>query len=186
MNFSHLDVIDVNFLKKHAKKIHFFGLGFIQIKLSDSQRLHIYTDKLKGTVSEEDIHNHRYDFRSHILKGTLTQHMYSVVGGFGGDYILTQESCNPDNKADKPLKFVVTILPLGSQTMVSGSTYSTDHSVFHRVQSTDAITLITRSEYKKEFADVVIPKEQEPVCPFSANVSEEELWAIVKDRLEAI
>ena len=51
----------------------YFGLGFIQCKINQHERVHIYHPDLMPIVNiEEEIHNHRYDFESTILMGKLT------------------------------------------------------------------------------------------------------------------
>lgn len=61
--------LNIDYLKKNHTKIHGFGLGFIQIKLGEVFRLHIYTKEIALTTQDEEIHNHRYDFKSTVLKG---------------------------------------------------------------------------------------------------------------------
>jgi len=54
------------------------------------------------------------------------------------------------------------------------------HDEFHRVKATDCITLLSRSDYKKEFAQIITPINQESICPFSKQIPEEQLWNIIK------
>lgn len=157
--------------------IHYFGLGFIQLKINDTYRLHFYTEKLKAKVSPEEVHNHRYDFKSTILRGQLTQETYQVIEG--NTHLMEPESCDPKVKLYMPaqecaLKFT------GIHCYTEGSIYYLPHGVFHKVLDTDdCITLIERKTYSKELAEVVRPKDSKKVCPFAGNLAEDDLWYIV-------
>lgn len=176
--------LDINFLKSNCKKIHFFGLGFIQIKLSDEQRVHVYTDKFPMTAQEEDIHNHRYDFNSQILKGLLTQKTYQVFRAIEETpFEMKKESCKENFKVEEETEDVDVELT-GVQHFNQGSTYFITHDTFHQVASSNAVTLITRSGYKKDLAEVIYNKENTPVCPFSIKITEDELWKIVEESLK--
>lgn len=174
--------LDINFLKQNCTRLYWFGLGFIQIKINDVYRVHIYTDKLPRTSNIEEIHNHRYHFVSRILKGTLEQTLYDVVKDEKGENILTQETCNPHTKKAFP-EFRVTVNEMGRQTFAKGSEYYIDQMQFHRVYSKDAITLLCRSIVQRSEADVVYHEDLSPVCPFSVKVTEAELWKIVEEAL---
>lgn len=175
--------LDINFLKANHKDIYFFGLGFIQIKIDDVHRVHVYTDKLPMTQTEEEIHNHRYGFTSLILKGTLQQWTYEVTPFETGDYFITKETCNPRNKKEFP-KTNCDVEVSQFQIFSAGSAYHVRSNVFHRVMSKDAITLLIREPYEKDEADVIYPKVLTPVCPFSIKVEKDELWKIVEESLK--
>jgi hypothetical protein len=176
-------ILDITWLKKNSKMIHFFGLGFIQIKLNDEYRVHVYTDKLSATVTKEDIHNHRYGFESTIIKGKLQQQFFTVVPAVGGNFLLVEESCNPDNKIDS-IASEVNVEFAGEATYSAGDMYALHHSSFHRVYSIDAITLLKRGNIEKSLAEVVYRKGEPPQCPFSVKVSEAALWEIVEEALK--
>lgn len=84
-------MFDLDYLKSHCTLIHYFGLGFVQLKLRDGRRMHFYTESLPAIVGDDDVHNHRYDFTSQVLSGYLVQHIYRVVPG--DTHTLEQESC---------------------------------------------------------------------------------------------
>jgi hypothetical protein len=57
--YKNIKDIKLNDLKEKCKMIHYFGLGFIQIKIDDTYRLHFYTNKLPKILHEEEVHNYR-------------------------------------------------------------------------------------------------------------------------------
>lgn len=175
--------LDLEWLKAHAKQVHFFGLGFIQVKIDEKWRVHFYTKKWNATTKPEDIHNHRYSFRSLILKGTLKQETFTVEKSIAGDCTITKETCNPRNKTEFP-KEACFVIPSQTHTMVAPSFYTTESETFHRVASDDAVTLIERFPYEYDEAEVVYLSGEELVCPFSVKVPTEELWAEVERMLK--
>lgn len=176
--------LDIFYLKEHCSKIHGFGLGFIQIKLGEKERVHVYTQKIKTTSQPEEIHNHRYDFTSHILKGSLVNKLYQVTPDLDGDFLLVNESCNPLIPKNLNQVKVKTPVLMGEFITQSHQSYFLQKDVFHQVSAEEgSISLVRRGEVIKENAQVVYPAKQISICPFSYTYSEEELWQIVKDLL---
>lgn len=174
--------IDLKFLKENCKMIHSFGLGFIQIKLNDTQRVHVYTPKVKITTHPEEVHDHRYDFTSEIIKGSLTNEIFQIVQG--DDFVLTEENCSPNKNAKMvPKKTPCGVKLISSATMETGSKYFMDKDTLHRVETNRCITFLTRESTLKDFAKVIYPKNVELSCPFSVNKPEDELWKIVEEEL---
>lgn len=170
--------LDLDWLWANKTMVHYFGLGFIQLKINDSQRVHFYTEKLMKTVGDEEIHNHRYHFVSKILKGTFSQSIYDVIPG--DSHFLKKEDCSRDSESAFQIPELVGIVKLYDQTVNAGEDYFMDHNTFHTVESKDAITFLTRTDYKKELADVVYPRGASSRCPFSVNLTEDEIFDILK------
>lgn len=176
-------ILDIDFLKANCQRLYFFGLGFIQIKLNESERVHFYTDAFPKTTIKEEVHNHRYDFESTILKGTLVQEIFSFHWIEPGNFWMTKETCNPTTKKEFP-RIQCHIELLQRQTFKTGSSYWTDYKTFHRVESNDAITYLKRGPYMKDEADVIYPVDLVPTCPFSVKVSDDELWEVIKSMIQ--
>jgi hypothetical protein len=177
-------ILNIDFLKTNCQRLYFFGLGFIQIKINDSERFHFYTDEFPRTTMIEEIHNHRYNFESTIMKGTIIQEIFSYQLHDQGESLITKETCNPDIKKEFE-KHRCRVKLLQRQTFSTGSSYWTDHDTLHRVESNDAITYLKRSPYMKDEADVVYPVSQVTTCPFSVKVSDDELWEVVRSMIES-
>lgn len=178
-NYCGIPYLDFGWLKANHQMIHYFGLGFIQLKINNYTRMHFYHPTLKPIVAE-GVHNHRYSFGSLILKGELKQSIFAKVPG--DTHICEQESC----KEGACVEAAGT--PCGLEFLVhnqyrEGSQYTINHSTFHQVESPFGITLLNRTEYKKELAEVIRPVGAEKVCPFSHKVEEDKLWDIVKEML---
>lgn len=181
--YKNIQEVSIASLKKHCTLIQYFGLGFIQIKLGDVYRLHVYTSKLPAIVGDEDIHNHRYGFTSHILHGTFHQEIFSITEGH--THILEQESCKEGVHSDQKAR-MCGVHKLMDQTYTKGSSYHISHDVFHKVKADDAITFLKRDKVEKEFADVARAIDAPKVCPFSVKIPETKLWSMVEEILSRI
>lgn len=179
--------LDIDYLKSNCSMIHYFGLGFIQIKLGPEHRVHVYTDKFEATVGDEDVHNHRRNFVSRILGGALYQEIFEVEKDENGRFFMVQESCQPKSDGHVPAEAVrVSVTPVYEKTFLQGDSYYIDHNTFHRVASIDAITHVRQSDYKKLLADVVYPFDHTLTCPFSTKIEEAVLWDVVRERLRSV
>lgn len=173
---------DIDWLKKNYQMVHYFGLGFIQLKLDATYRMHFYTPELPPIVPEEDIHNHRYSFSSSVLKGVFYQEIFELVEG--DTHVCEEESCSPDSpehKSGRPCG----IKSVSSHAYVLGSHYWVHHSTFHRVRATNCVTLLTRGVREKPHAEVVRSPYAPKVCPFSQKVKEETLWEMMERMIKS-
>ena len=166
-------------LKKRAKTIHSFGLGFIQLKLDDTFRLHFYVPEVQITADEESPHNHRYNFESTIIDGRFKQTFWDLDWS-GDTHIVTLESCKKGVEAPNK-KLSCSAVPFATHDYGFNDAYYLDHNTFHTVkrESAQVITLVKRSRYRKEFAEVANKVGEETKCPFSANMDEKTLWELV-------
>jgi hypothetical protein len=177
--------LDLNYLKAHCTKIHAFGLGFIQIKLGEINRVHIYCQEAGLTTQEEEIHNHRYDFTSEVLKGALTNKIYTVTPDLAGKFYLVNEACNPDLPKNPEAQVVAAPKLLTEFTTSAGQAYFLDKDTFHRVRAEEGtITVLTRGPVVKPQAQIVAPMNQELTCPFSVNLPEAQLWSLVEEKIK--
>ena len=177
-------LLDIDWLWANKSMVHYFGLGFIQLKIDQDNRVHFYTDKLPRTVELEEIHDHRYNFVSRILQGTLDQEIFELRFSDGKPtHRLVQESCGPVKCDFESVERYCTISPVFQKLYHAGDSYFIDHNTFHRVDSNDAITHVCRGGYQKEFANVAFPIGGTTTCPFSVKVSEDDLHDIIQDIL---
>lgn len=173
------------YLKNNNIKPNYFGLGFIQCKISESIRAHFYHPSIQPIVNiEEEIHDHRYNFTSYILHGKLINKRYKFVEDDNGQYIKQFESCNKNIEVKDQKITIGNIENFGkSDNLIENCNYYMDHRWFHTIQSENCVTLLRRSEYKKEYSNVIRPINSEKICPFSKTVDAQECWNIIKELL---
>jgi hypothetical protein len=167
---------------------NFFGLGFIQCKINQSERIHFYHPKLIPTVNiEEEIHNHRYDFESTILMGQISNKKYKFIETQDNPtHFLQNESCNEEVKAENETPVFGTIVLESDDCVVQGQSYLMKFDEFHTFSTSKCITHLKRSDYKQELAQVVRPLGSQIICPFSIKLSQDECWDIIKDCLREL
>jgi hypothetical protein len=173
-----IESLNYDWLRKNHERLYYFGLGFIQLKINEKYRLHFYTDKLD--LNTDSIHNHRYDFNSKILKGSFNNKIFKLTNG--KTHLMENESCNENIDAPKDTKECGIEL-VSDCTYNEGDTYFMSFKDMHQVYSKYAITLLDRSNYKQEYAQVITPIGEKANCPFSLKVNEEKLWAIIKEMI---
>jgi hypothetical protein len=180
---------DIDRLQRECEKIHYFGLGFIQLKLNREERLHFYNKDLAkiATVQCEDIHNHRYPFSSTVIRGDLTNVIVDVKHDPEGKFRMRNVSCNEYGvpESDK-ICIPVSREVINTAKMHAGSTYIMEANTFHYVYSDFGITYFKRElngPYPKAYAQVVTHKDIDPVCPFSVKLSDDQLWEVVREMI---
>ena len=170
-------------LRARGVKPHFFGLGFIQAKLSETERLHFYHPSLVANVPEEELHDHRYDFESAVIAGKLTNEIWTFRPDQDGPHELVKVSCEPGTSAAHiPPVRGEAAMSLRFET-VAGARYLITHDQFHRVWAESCITHITRKPKVKDLASVIRGSGAEAVCPFGVSLSEDACWEIIAEML---
>lgn len=170
-----------------------FGLGFIQLKLNDTQRMHFWHPKLMSDMPDEEVHDHRYDFTSYILKGELTHEVWdfdadidTTRSAYKGPYDLVLTNCKPGQPENPTVVATGDLHMDSSYTMKAGSHYSIQKDLLHRIKATNAVTFLERAEVEKDTARVVRNRLDPFVCPFSRTMDVNELWAYIEECLHGI
>lgn len=176
--------ISVDALKKDNYKVHFFGLGFIQVKIDSRNRFHFYHPELPAFV--ENPHSHRYNFTSKVLRGRLYNEVWEESKYSNSSQVeeIEYTSCQEDGKAIKvPDPYPAYVESMGSFEVNEGSSYYIGKDTFHSVRpdfsAGPCVTLLTRGVTQNEFAKVLSISVES--CPFSKKISEDKLWEIVRD-----
>lgn len=174
--------IDIDHLKNNHQMIHFFGLGFVQLKINNNLRLHFYHPDLLRIIDKEEVHNHRYDFLSMIMAGSLTNNLFEPIINPDGLYYIEEESCNI-NKKDKSNSIILNcdLIKKEATTYNQGDSYICKSEQYHTVDTNFAITRLYRGSIVSEFAKVIRHKHTNKVCPFSKQINEDGCWEIVSD-----
>ena len=138
---------------------HYFGLGFIQCKINNYERIHIYHPDLMPIVNiEEEVHNHRYDFESTILLGSITNKKYEFIEGSKQTHFLQNESCNETIKVENNQNKYGTINLISEDTVNVGESYFMRYDEFHTFQTTQCIT---RPSTRRHLPPLRAPKKRQ-------------------------
>lgn len=166
----------------------YFGLGFIQITLGTG-RYHFYCKDLDPTLGDEEVHNHRYNFRSTVMKGSLENQLF-VASSFpseSGDWEMAEVACKPGHTEMKAPVVGYSLIKVNTFDTNEGSSYYMHHDTFHRVKplTSYTITRLARSPYKKDVAQVVRPIASVVVCPYETPLVEDDCWKWIKKAIES-
>lgn len=178
-----LPPITVDGLRSSGRSPAWFGLGFIQLKLDDENRIHFWHPDLMADTPEEELHDHRYEFTSRILRGTLVHETWEFVAAPDGDHEMVEVSCEPGvEAAPVPLGRGI-VRPAGIYRMVEGSSYTFPPTGFHRIEASRAVTLLNRGPKVRDVARVLKPLGAETICPFAREIPQALLWECIADLL---
>ncbi len=178
--------LDIDWLREQGAEPHWFGLGFIQLKVNSTERLQFYPDDpaYRPFVGAKEIHDHRYDFASQVLQGEIAQTIFEVGEVAGEHYEMTNVSCDPQKPAHQTDPVPVKVRPISRMTIFAGGHYWLDADSFHTFRGyNNAITLLTRGLPRKSNARVLRPIGSEAVCAFSQPKPVAELWEVIESML---
>ena len=178
----------LRYLQRNATQIQFFGLGFVQVKMTPTTRYHFYHPSLP--VITENPHNHRTALTSQILKGILENRIWRLYpeDEAPADALYLKQravACvRSDERLSLPESRYVHAKQIHLSQKAKGFAYYIDNTVHHqvfRVGARPCITHVTLSGKKCDFATVLSLKDE--ACPFSESMKPSELWALVRDCL---
>ena len=176
------NLMDIDYLRSLDVKPTWFGLGFIQLRLSPTRRMHFWHPGFRAIDAyDKEWHDHRYDFTSNVLVGELTNYIATSIPHNEGEYEVHQVCCE-GNGAE--FSHMARLIRLGKFTTVAGKSYSIDRDTLHQITTTDfCATVQTRSSGSvKQRANIVCEKYL-TANPFDARASETVLWEAISDVL---
>lgn len=175
-------LLNVDFLRENNTRMYYFGLGFIQVVLNQEERIHFYSTQLP--VFNDEIHNHRYNFTSTILKGRFFDFRYQLIAG--DSHILTNETCNKDIPLLNSIEIPVGVKELSEREYRAGDSYDIFFNEFHGVDTVgDTITYLKRSDIITDYAQVLFPKGVIKTCPFENTFKDDFLWDIIENTIKS-
>lgn len=180
------DIMNINWLRKMSQENgtppYWFGLGFIQLKLTADTRIHFWVPWVKSTEREE-IHNHRYNFTSRVLLGELHKEIYAVTTGVYEGFPLDEThelfttNCAPGVEGEVTQVTPAWCKKIAEFDLGEDSTYWFGHDQFHTTEGTEfAITYLEREPKAKSDAMVVKLKGAPTTCPFAKTLPVNEIW----------
>lgn len=185
-------LLEIDQLRRYATSYgsnpYCFGLGFIQLKLSENSRMHFWHEAIPH-VEREEIHNHRYDFKSTVLAGRLRHQVFDVKGyanpgGYPVEWERFDTECIPGEEGVMRGTTPVYVSPVGENILAEGSIYKFPHTAFHTTEGTEfAITYLERGEKVTKYASVVKKTGTPSTCPFANPGTPEQCWELIYQAL---
>ena len=177
--------LSLDYLKSLGATPHYNGLGVVKLPINKKYSYHFYSEL--APIMCENIHEHRFSFKSTVLKGTLRNFIYTIKTG-NPDSSLVMEQGRCVSGSDKTV--IRTEFDLEDSLTfdtVAGQYYWIRHDQLHKVQAITN-TVITFVEKEPEvmgegrlIQDVAHPQP----CAFSAPKPAAECWDIIEYTLNA-
>lgn len=132
-----------------AEQISLHGLGFIQVKLPNNQRLHVWHPELprRSCFERSAIHNHRFSFDSRVIAGVQRNRCWSVRDDPAGGHDLISHD-GPRSEKGGRLSYVAGRVAVEAWAPASygpGEVYHMPALVYHDTPNEGVvITLMTK------------------------------------------
>lgn len=175
-----------------AQSITLHGLGFLQVKLPDKARLHVWHPDLprRKCFAHSSIHDHRFGFISRVLVGTQVNKVYRVWPvNIGGTHISYLHEGPRTEFGNRPwIQDEMLIVELDYEQHIGpGDDYFMQPFVYHATEAGGdgrVATLMTKTIERSRGAHSLCAAGVEPDADFDRKQwPEDRLWEIVRDVL---
>jgi hypothetical protein len=182
---------DIDYLRAFGTHPRVHGNGFIQIDLPGDRRAHFWGHHaIPRQSSATPIHDHRFDFSSRVLRGSIVNVTYYETWGEGRDFeIYTPVFRQGEDTKLEPTGRQIRVEPVRVQMFtpeMTANSYFSVAGVFHETMVNEpTATLITKGQTYQITPRVLVPLGKQPDNEFTRyDVSESDIWAIVEDILK--
>jgi len=179
--------------RETAEKITLHGLGFLQVKLSNNQRIHIWHPELpkRKCFNFSSIHDHRFGFVSKVLIGTQINQFYRIIpNSTRHTHIAYLHEGERTKYGNRPWieDFRIDLELAGKRQIVKpGQEYEVSPYIYHSTTSIETtVTLMTKTSEHDKGAHSLCNIEVIPDVDFDRKQwPEEKLWKIFNQALGA-
>jgi hypothetical protein len=140
------------------ENISLHGLGFIQLKLPNNRRLHVWHPDLprRACFEHSPIHNHRFSFRSTVLVGVQVNRRYNVIErarkSFAGSHDRISHD-GPRSPKGGRLSFVAgraIVSPLPDEFYEPGESYEMPLGQYHETPNSGVVVTLMQKLIESE------------------------------------
>lgn len=179
--------IDIKWLKKNTTRPPiWFGIGCYQLYLPDNSRIHFWHEDHPINIgNENEAHNHRYNFQSKVLKGTMINEIWEPSYELLGEWAIWNVSCDPRDENESYFKNYVNVETKQS-TYYENDEYTMESKEFHRSLPQGMTITHFKRQYttNSNYAEVIMPKKKLPKCPFQNSLSQRKIWQHIKEVID--
>lgn len=173
---------------KRGSGIRVHGNGFIQIDLPDNKRVNVWGHSAipRQNVATQ-LHDHRFDFYSFVLRGTMVNSVYNAVPPRLREAthdVYTPQVREGEDTVLVPLGDPVRITPYHAQAVPAGESYRLPAGAIHETfVNQPTATLMLKGDMRNIPVRVFCPVGKKPDNDFvrHAVMSDADLWEIVRD-----
>lgn len=149
----------------NERQLSLHGLGFIQMRLNDFMRIHVWHPDLprRMNAAKTAIHTHRGAFVSTVMRGEQTNRFYRVTNNFDGPYraykhapVRTPNGCRPwDLIGGRDIKLV------DERTYGEGQSYRVPQGAFHETINSGKVATLVNLSPGDRGAVTLLPRDVE-------------------------
>jgi len=175
-----LETLSMDYLRGLGAKPHYMGLGVIKLPINQRYSFHFYSERAE--VICEDPHNHRFGFKSTIIKGTMDNYIYSAEQSeTPTPYVLEFGKCEPGSSMEI-VKHNVQPKVIAQFTNTAGTSYSIEQETIHKVKcvTPKVITFLEKQRKLTEVGYFIVDTENRTPCPLSFPKPVDECWDIIE------
>ena len=177
--------LTMDYLRGLGANPHYNGLGVVKLPINSRYGYHFYSERAE--IMCENVHEHRFNFRSTVLKGTLRNFLYTIkAGNPASSLIMEQGGCY----AGSVKEIVASGFDLEESVTFdtsAGDSYWIRHDQLHKVQAVTntVITFLEKEPTVLEHGRLIHDTENPVPCAFSAPKPASECWDIIEYTLNA-
>lgn len=176
-------------LRTQGSGIRVHGNGFIQIDLPERKRVHVWGHPaIPRQVVSTQIHDHRFDFYSFVLRGTMVNVVYRarpIDHQAPSHDVYTPQARAGEDTVLVPFGNPVRLYPSKSEVVMAGDSYRLRAMEIHETFVNEpTVTLMLKGDIQPEtLVRVFCPVGKKPDNDFVRHevLAEASLWEIVRD-----
>lgn len=170
-----------SYLKQQAEDLYVHPNGFIQIVLDGRTRVHFWHHQIPRQEVRTPIHDHIWDMYSCVLKGRMINMNHSVCDG--SNYKVHVPKSGDLVGIGRKVDIEETNLEL----VTGGKDYYVPEGQYHEsVPAEPSVTVIKKSEKRKERPRILVPERKRPDNSFDRKdvMDKDEIWKFVENMID--
>jgi hypothetical protein len=172
-------MITVDELRALGGYPHYLGLGVIKCRVGNDRAYHFYCDRAEVLVNQ--IHDHRFSFKSTILRGELKNYIYEIAGT-DPTSTLQVERGECKKGAERTIEVHnAKMKEICNYTNVEGGSYYMPYDTLHQIErlSPVVVTYIEKEPFSQMEPRFVVDTSEPRVCAMSKPKTQDECWEII-------
>jgi hypothetical protein len=173
-------MLTIDELRRLGGYPHYLGLGVIKCRIGHDESYHFYSDRAPVLVNQ--IHDHRFGFKSTIIKGILRNIIF-VIDGQDLNSTLQVERGECKRGAEREVLVAnAKMKELCRFDTGVGDSYNIEYDTLHQIElvTPKVITHLKKEPFSQLEPRFVVDTSEPRVCAMSQPKSQKECWEIIE------
>lgn len=173
-------MITVDELRKLGGYPHYLGLGVIKCRIGNDRAYHFYCDRAEVLVDQ--IHDHRFSFKSTIVAGSLKNYIYEITGSDPESTLQVERGRCEVGAHRSIVVHNAKMVEVCNFTSAEGSSYYMPYNTLHQIERLTpvVITYLEKEPFSQFEPRFVVDTSQPRVCAMSKPKTQDECWEIIE------